>query len=71
MCVSYHAWGVSVLESKVQLLTRGAAAQDERKNVLGRNDVTYRQREFNNTNIQLFYIIKEQYFMYYNLTMQF
>lgn len=59
------------MESKVQLLTRGAAAQDERKNVLGRNDVTYRQREFNNTNIQLFYIIKEQYFMYYNLTMQF
>ncbi len=43
MCVCYHAWRVSVLVSKIQLLTRWTAAQDEGKNVLGRNYMTYTQ----------------------------
>jgi len=42
MCVCYHAWRVSVLESIIQLLTGGTAAQDEGKNVLGRNYMTYK-----------------------------
>lgn len=42
MCVCYHAWRVSVLESKIQLLTRWTAAQDDGKDVLRRNYVAYR-----------------------------
>ena len=45
VCVCYHAGRVSVLESEIQLLTRRTAAQDERKNVLGRNHVTYRKSD--------------------------
>lgn len=37
MCLGYHPWRVSVLESKIQLLTRWTAAQYDGKDVLRRD----------------------------------
>lgn len=37
MYIRYHAWRVSVLESKFQLLTGWTTAQDDGKDVLRRN----------------------------------
>lgn len=44
VCVCYHAWRISVLESIIQLLSRWTTAQDEGKDVLRRNYMTYRKK---------------------------